>query len=70
MAHSDLPDYAVRTRELGTLANARYTAGSARQAWAEKQVRWGIWQQPEDQVGALPEVSNETSSSWAAEPPT
>jgi hypothetical protein len=25
MAHSDLPDYAVRNRELWTLANARHT---------------------------------------------
>jgi SAM-dependent methyltransferase len=56
MAQSDLPDYAVRNRQLWTFTNARYTAGAARQAWAEKQVRWGIWQQPEDQVRALPEV--------------
>ncbi|MDQ6899640.1 MAG: class I SAM-dependent methyltransferase [Candidatus Dormibacteraeota bacterium] len=53
---SDLPDYAKRNREHWTQANARYTAGAARNAWAQDYVHWGVWLQPEEKVRALPHV--------------
>jgi SAM-dependent methyltransferase len=52
----DLPDYAVRNRASWTLANAQYTAGSARQSWAQDHVRWGVWKVPEDEIKVLPDV--------------
>jgi SAM-dependent methyltransferase len=56
MASSDLPDYAVRNRDYWTLANARYTAGRAREAWAQDHVHWGVWHQPEEKIQALPDL--------------
>jgi ubiquinone/menaquinone biosynthesis C-methylase UbiE len=54
---SDLPDYAVRNRANWTTANAQYTAGNARQSWAQDHVHWGVWKVPEDEIHALPDVS-------------
>ena len=51
-----LPDYAVTNRAAWTVSNARYTAGSARESWARDQACWGVWQQPESEVKALPDV--------------
>ena len=56
MASSELPDYALWNREVWTRTNARYTGPSAAEAWARDQVLWGVWQRPEDEVGALPDV--------------
>jgi SAM-dependent methyltransferase len=58
MSSSDLPDYVVRNREHWTIANARYTAGHAREAWSHDRVWWGIWHQPETEVQALPDISD------------
>lgn len=51
-----LPEYAVRTRQHWTSANARYAAGDGRASWAEHEVHWGVWHQPESVVRALPSV--------------
>jgi hypothetical protein len=56
MASSDLPDYAVRNRDHWTVANARYTAGRAAEAWAHDHVSWGVWHQPEEKIQALPDL--------------
>jgi ubiquinone/menaquinone biosynthesis C-methylase UbiE len=52
---SALPDYAVRNRAAWTISNASYTAARAHESWA-KDVHWGVWQVPEDEVHALPEM--------------
>jgi ubiquinone/menaquinone biosynthesis C-methylase UbiE len=51
-----LPDYAVRNRALWTVSNAKYTAGSARESWAQEQIRWGVFKVPEAEVQVLPDV--------------
>ena len=53
----ELPDYAVHNRDVWTKANADYTAARAREAWAEDRIHWGVWQQPEDSIRVLPDVS-------------
>jgi ubiquinone/menaquinone biosynthesis C-methylase UbiE len=50
-----LPDYAVRNRAVWTISNASYTAAGAHDSWA-KDVGWGVWHVPEDEVQALPDV--------------
>ena len=52
----DLPDHAVRNRAHWTSSNARYTTGKARESWAQEHVRWGVWEAPEAEVKALPDV--------------
>jgi SAM-dependent methyltransferase len=52
----ELPDYAVRNREMWTKANAVYTAQQAREAWATSEIRWGIWRTPESALHVLPEM--------------
>jgi SAM-dependent methyltransferase len=49
------PDYVARNRAHWTISNARYTASHAREHWA-KDVHWGVWHVPEDEVRALPDV--------------
>lgn len=53
----ELPDYAVRNRAAWTESNARYTAGSARESWAQDEITWGVWRSKESDVGILPDVS-------------
>jgi SAM-dependent methyltransferase len=57
MTRPDLPDYVRDNREHWTRANARFTDAGAEQAWAESQIRWGVWQTPESEVKALPDVA-------------
>lgn len=52
----ELPDYAVRNREVWTRSNARYTAGKARDSWAQERIRWGVFKVAEDEVQVLPDV--------------
>jgi SAM-dependent methyltransferase len=54
---SELPDYAIRNRELWTLTNTRYTGPEAREAWARDGLLWGLWHVPEAELHALPDVS-------------
>ncbi|MHB8588053.1 MAG: class I SAM-dependent methyltransferase [Candidatus Dormibacteraceae bacterium] len=56
MPDEDLPEYALRNRALWTISNARYTAASAHDSWAQDQIRWGVFKVPEDEVQVLPEV--------------
>jgi SAM-dependent methyltransferase len=53
---AELPDYAVRNREVWTLSNANYTAGRARDLWAQEDITWGVWQVPEADIEVLPQV--------------
>jgi ubiquinone/menaquinone biosynthesis C-methylase UbiE len=51
-----LPDYAVRNRAHWTQANRDYTGGKAREAWAQKEIRWGVWKTPESDLRVLPRM--------------
>lgn len=51
-----LPDYAVNNRKHWTEANARYTARSAREKWAQEHIHWGVWHAPESEIRVLPPV--------------
>jgi ubiquinone/menaquinone biosynthesis C-methylase UbiE len=53
---ADLPDYAVRNRAGWTKLNAEYTAGRARDDWAQEEITWGMCNAPESAVGVLPDV--------------
>ncbi|HZS93263.1 MAG TPA: class I SAM-dependent methyltransferase [Chloroflexota bacterium] len=52
-----LPDHVLVNRAAWTKSNAAYTDRSARPAWGEDAVSWGIWHIPESDVHALPGVS-------------
>ena len=43
--------------DVWTRANAEYTDERAEQAWAQDEVTWGVWQVPETEVRALPDVT-------------
>ena len=49
-------DDLARNVELWTKTNAEYTGSSARHAWAQEEITWGIWHVPEREVGALGDV--------------
>jgi SAM-dependent methyltransferase len=51
------PDYVAINRESWTRANAAYTDGQAREAWAQAEITWGKWSHPEREVHALPDVA-------------
>jgi SAM-dependent methyltransferase len=53
----DLPDYVSINRESWTRANAEYTDAGARDAWVQEEIRWGLWQTPERELNALPDVA-------------
>jgi SAM-dependent methyltransferase len=56
MTQSELSADAVRNRDVWTVENAAYTGKKAREAWAQEEIRWGVFQEPEVEVGALPDV--------------
>jgi SAM-dependent methyltransferase len=51
------PDYVRANRDVWTAENASYTGKQAREAWAQDEIKWGVFQVPESEVGALPDVS-------------
>ena len=51
------PDYVALNREGWTRANAEYTDRSARDSWAQEEITWGQWAQPEAEVKMLPDVA-------------
>ena len=57
MAPSELSTDAVKNREVWTQENAEYTGPKAREAWAQEEIRWGVWQVPESELGVLGDVS-------------
>jgi SAM-dependent methyltransferase len=50
-------DYITVNRESWTRNNTRYTDGSAESAWAQTEIRWGVWGYPESEARMLPEVA-------------
>ena len=57
MTRSELPAHALRNREVWTQENASYTGPKALEAWQQEEIRWGVFQVPESEVGALPNVA-------------
>jgi SAM-dependent methyltransferase len=53
---AETPDYVRLNRDVWTKSNARYTDSRAEEAWAQADIRWGVWQTPESTVNVLPEV--------------
>ena len=45
------------TIDAWTRANAGYTDARAEQAWAQDEITWGVWQVPESELRALPDVT-------------
>ena len=56
MAAELSPD-ALRNREVWTQENAEYTGPKALDAWRQEEIRWGVFQVPESDVGALPDLA-------------
>jgi SAM-dependent methyltransferase len=54
---TELPEHAVRNRELWTRSNAEYTDSSAARAWAREEITWGMFKVPESEVAVLGDVS-------------
>ena len=52
----ELPDYAVTAREHWTRSNADYTNARARESWAQSEIAWGVWKNPESEVRILPDL--------------
>ena len=67
---SDLPAYAVRNRASWTAANAQYTAGNARQSWAQDASPGVFGRCPRTRSRCCPMSTGLTSSSLDAAPPT
>lgn len=53
---SSLPDHVIINREAWTAANAAYTDRSARSAWAQEEITWGLWNVPDAELGTIPEI--------------
>jgi len=54
---TDLPEHAVRNRELWTRSNADYTDAQAAETWAQEEITWGMFSVPESEVDVLGDVS-------------
>ena len=53
---AELPEHAIRNRELWTRSNAEYTDRTATASWAQEEITWGMFKVPESQVGVLGDV--------------
>ena len=54
---ADLSPDALRNREIWTQENAEYTGPKALEAWRQEEIGWGVFQVPESELGALPDVA-------------
>ncbi len=52
-----IPDHVIINRGAWTAANAAYTHGRAWSAWAQEEITWGVWEVPDAELGAIPEVN-------------
>jgi ubiquinone/menaquinone biosynthesis C-methylase UbiE len=55
-ARMSLSEHAQRNKEAWTAEAPRY-AESADRAWSQEEITWGVWQVPEAELQALPEVA-------------
>jgi SAM-dependent methyltransferase len=51
------PDYVARNRAVWTKTNEEFTDRAASESWGEGSIRWGVFGVPEEDVGALGDVS-------------
>jgi SAM-dependent methyltransferase len=54
---SGLTDYLARNRASWTKANAEYTDARAEQAWADEEIRWGMCDAAESELGVLGDLA-------------
>ena len=45
---TELPEHAIRNRELWTRSNAEYTDPNAPASWAQEEIPWGMFKVPEN----------------------
>jgi len=57
MSSSDRPDYVQQNIANWTRANTEYTDAAAARAWAQEEIRWGVFETPESQLNILGEVN-------------
>jgi SAM-dependent methyltransferase len=57
MSSSDAREYLERNVAHWSRANADYTDASAAAAWAQEEIRWGVWQTPESELNVLGDVA-------------
>ena len=57
MSSGEAPDYLDINRKAWTRRNAEHTDARAHHNWAEAEITWGTWSNPESAVGALPEIA-------------
>jgi SAM-dependent methyltransferase len=56
MSSSDRPDYVQQNVANWTRANTEYTDASAAQAWAQEEIKWGVFETPESELNILGDV--------------
>jgi SAM-dependent methyltransferase len=54
---SEVPDYVAENRALWTASNAQYTDGQADRDWRAEEITWGMFGNPETEVGVLGDVT-------------
>jgi SAM-dependent methyltransferase len=57
MSSSDRPDYVQQNVANWTRANTEYTDAAAARAWAQEEIRWGVFETPESQLNILGDVN-------------
>ena len=56
MSSSEPPEYVQQNVTNWTRANAEYTDTSATRAWAQEEIRWGVFEAPESELNLLGDV--------------
>jgi len=57
MSSSDRPDYVQQNVANWTRANTEYTDAAAARAWAQEEIRWGVFETPESQLNIVGDVN-------------
>jgi SAM-dependent methyltransferase len=57
MSSTDYPEYVPQNVRVWTKANAEHTGPRAREAWAQDEITWGVFEIPEAQLGVLGDVA-------------
>jgi SAM-dependent methyltransferase len=53
----EYPDYVPQNVAVWTKANREHTGPSAREAWAQDEITWGVFEVPESQLGVMGDVA-------------
>lgn len=57
MSSPDRPEYVQQNVANWTRANTEYTDASAAKAWAQEEIKWGVFETPESELNLLGDVS-------------